>query len=446
MRAVKVRIICDGRDLAVGRFVARFVGGICRGIVDALKSPPPDREITFEVEGAAVRLWVDDAVVPMDGGQGFAQVIILDTLRGMLRHLKGIDPQGNVRIVTNLEARTVTKVKTTQLGKTVTLIPGDGIGPEITQAVVSVLEAAGFRPRWERVLAGDAALKETGTPLPDSVIESVERTRIALKGPLKTPVGTGYKSVNVTLRKHFNLYANFRPIQSLDGVETKWKDLDLVVIRENTEGLYSGIEHEVVPGVVESLKIITRTATERIAKFAFNFARRTKRTKITIIHKANIMKMSDGLFLQASRDIAKDYPGIVCDDFIVDNACMQLITRPERFDVLLLENLYGDIISDLAAGLVGGLGVVPGVNYGDHCGIFEAVHGTAPDIAGRGIANPIALLRSAVLLLEFVARPRIAQRVDAALRKVLREGKSTTPDLGGKSTTDEMCRAIIDRL
>jgi isocitrate dehydrogenase (NAD+) len=340
----------------------------------------------------------------------------------------------------------VTGAKTTKLGKAVTLIPGDGIGPEITQAVVSVLEAAGFRPRWERVLAGDAALKETGTPLPDSVIESVERTRIALKGPLKTPVGTGYKSVNVTLRKHFNLYANFRPIQSLDGVETKWKDLDLVVIRENTEGLYSGIEHEVVPGVVESLKIITRTATERIARFAFSFARSTKRKKITIIHKANIMKMSDGLFLQASRDIAKDYPGIVCDDFIVDNACMQLITRPERFDVLLLENLYGDIISDLAAGLVGGLGVVPGVNYGDNCGIFEAVHGTAPDIAGKGVANPIALLRSAVLMLEFVDRPRIARRVDAALRNVLREGKSTTPDLGGKSTTDEMCRAIIDRL
>ncbi len=340
----------------------------------------------------------------------------------------------------------MTRVQSTQLGKTVTLISGDGIGPEITQAVVRILEAAGFRPRWERVLAGDAALKETGTPLPDTLIESFERTRIALKGPLKTPVGTGYKSVNVALRQHFNLYANFRPIQSLDGVETKWKDVDLVVIRENTEGLYSGIEHEVVPGVVESLKIITRSATERIARFAFKFARRARRRKITIIHKANIMKLSDGLFLQASRDIARQYPQIACDDFIVDNACMQLITRPERFDVLLLENLYGDIVSDLAAGLVGGLGVVPGVNYGDNCGIFEAVHGTAPDIAGKGIANPVALLRSAVLMLEFAHLSRIARRVDSALREVLRAGKTTTPDLGGKATTDEMCRAIIERL
>ncbi len=340
----------------------------------------------------------------------------------------------------------MTRAKSTQLGKTVTLIPGDGIGPEITQAVVRILEAAGFRPRWERVLAGDAAMKETGTPLPDALIESVERTRIALKGPLKTPIGTGYKSVNVALRQHFCLYANFRPIQSLDGVETKWKDLDLVVIRENTEGLYSGIEHEVVPGVVESLKIITRSATERIAEFAFRFARRARRKRITIIHKANIMKLSDGLFLQASRDIASRYPQIACDDCIVDNACMQLITRPERFDVLLLENLYGDIISDLAAGLVGGLGVVPGVNYGDNCGIFEAVHGTAPDIAGKGIANPVALLRSAVLMLDFVHLPKIARRIDSALRKVLRAGRATTPDLGGNGTTDGMCRAIIDSL
>lgn len=334
----------------------------------------------------------------------------------------------------------------TQLGKEVTLIPGDGIGPEITDAVVQVLEAAGFRPRWDRVLAGDSALKELGTPMPDSLLKSVERTRIALKGPLKTPIGTGYKSVNVTLRRHFNLYANFRPIESLDGVESKWSGLDLVVIRENTEGLYSGIEHEVVPGVVESLKIITRVATERIAQFAFKFAEKNGRRKITIVHKANIMKLSDGLFLQASRDIAQQYPGIQCDDVIVDNACMQLITRPERFDVLLLENLYGDIVSDLAAGLVGGLGVVPGVNYGTECGIFEAVHGTAPDIAGRGIANPIALLRSAVLMLEFVGAPGIAGRIDAALRRVLHDGKSTTPDLGGKATTEEMCAAIIASL
>jgi len=332
------------------------------------------------------------------------------------------------------------------LGRAVTLIPGDGIGPEITAAVVRVLEAAGFRPRWETTPAGDAALRKYGTPLPDDVLESLDRTRIALKGPLKTPVGTGYKSVNVTLRQRFNLYANFRPIESLDGVASKWSGLDLVVIRENTEGLYSGLEHEVVPGVVESLKIITRVATERIARFAFEFARRARRKKITIIHKANIMKLSDGLFLQASRDIAQKHPKIICDDCIVDNACMQLILRPERFDVLLLENLYGDILSDLAAGLVGGLGVVPGVNYGDNCGIFEAVHGTAPDIAGKGIANPTALLRSAILMLEFIGRKDIAAKIDRSLRKVLREGRATTPDLGGNASTDEMSGAIIKYL
>jgi isocitrate dehydrogenase (NAD+) len=259
-------------------------------------------------------------------------------------------------------------------------------------------------------------------------------------------VGTGYKSVNVTLRQKFNLYSNFRPIQSLDGVDTKWSGLDLVVIRENTEGLYSGLEHEVVPGVVESLKIITRVATERIARWAFEYASREGRKKVTVIHKANIMKMSDGLFLQASRDVARRYPHITCDDCIVDNACMQLIIRPERFDILLLENLYGDIISDLAAGLVGGLGVVPGVNYGDGCGIFEAVHGTAPDIAGKGIANPTALLRSAVLMLEFVGRKDIAAGIDRSLRKVLKRGRATTPDLGGKASTGEMCKAIIRNL
>ncbi len=332
------------------------------------------------------------------------------------------------------------------MGESITLIPGDGIGPEITDAVVRILESAGFKPRWEITLAGDAALQKLGTPLPDDVLDSVSRTRVALKGPLKTPVGGGYKSINVALRQRFVLYANFRPIQSLEGVRTKWNGLDLLVIRENTEGLYSGLEHEVVPGVVESLKIITRAATERIARFAFEHARKAGRKKITVIHKANIMKMSDGLFLQASRDVAREYPELECDDCIVDNACMQLITRPERFDVLLLENLYGDIISDLAAGLVGGLGVVPGVNYGDDCGIFEAVHGTAPDIAGKGIANPTALLRSAVLMLEFLGERSIAAQLDGSLRKVLREGKAVTPDLGGRATTDEMCRAIIENL
>jgi isocitrate dehydrogenase (NAD+) len=338
------------------------------------------------------------------------------------------------------------KLDAKPLGSVVTLVPGDGIGPEITDVVVKILEAAGFRPKWERILAGDSALKQMGTPLPPDLLESISRTRIALKGPLRTPIGTGYKSVNVTLRQHFNLYANFRPIESLDGIQSKWSGLDLVVVRENTEGLYSGIEHEVVPGVVESLKIITRVATERIARFTFKYARRARRKKVTVIHKANIMKMSDGLFLRVSQEVGRLYPGIVCDEYIVDNACMQLITRPEKFDVLLLENLYGDIISDLAAGLVGGLGVVPGVNYGDGCGIFEAVHGTAPDIAGKGIANPIALLRSAILMVRFVGLARIATSIDRAMRQVLREGKTVTPDMGGKATTMEVCRAIIRNL
>jgi len=328
----------------------------------------------------------------------------------------------------------------------ITLIPGDGIGPEISAAVVSILEAAGFKPQWETVLAGDSAVRESGTPLPDKAIESISRTRIGLKGPLKTPVGTGYKSVNVALRQHFVLYASYRPVQSLEGVKSKWQNLDLVVIRENTEGLYSGIEHEVVPGVVESLKITTRSATERIAHFAFKYARRTGRRKVTIVHKANIMKLADGLFLDTARHVALLYPEIQVDDYIVDNLCMQLVLNPKQFDILLTENLYGDIVSDLIAGLVGGLGVVPGVNYGDDCVIFEAVHGTAPDIAGKGLANPIALLRSAILMLEYLKLPKIASNIDCALRRVLREGKALTRDLGGQATTDEMCKAIIGYL
>lgn len=333
-----------------------------------------------------------------------------------------------------------------EIGKRITLIPGDGIGPEISAAVVSILEAAGFKPEWESVLAGDSAVRDSGSPLPEKAVESIARTRIGLKGPLKTPVGSGYKSVNVALRQHFVLYASYRPIESLEGVESKWKGLDFVVIRENTEGLYSGIEHEVVPGVVESLKIITRAATERIARFAFEYARRAKRRKVTIVHKANIMKLSDGLFLDAARHVAQLYPEIQTDDMIVDNACMQLVLNPEQFDILLLENLYGDIVSDLAAGLVGGLGVVPGVNYGDDCAIFEAVHGTAPDIAGRGLANPTALLRSAILMLEYLNLHQIASNVDQALRRVLKEGKWVTRDLGGTATTEEMCRSIIGYL
>jgi isocitrate dehydrogenase (NAD+) len=330
--------------------------------------------------------------------------------------------------------------------QTITLIPGDGIGTEITKAVVDVLDAAGFKPEWETVAAGESAIRQYNTPLPEEAIRSIAKTRVALKGPLRTPIGTGYKSVNVLLRQHFMLYACYRPIQSLDGIVSKWKDLDLVIIRENTEGLYAGIEHEVIPGVVESLKIVTRNATERIARFAYDYARRAGRRKVTIVHKANIMKLSDGLFLDVSKEIGRLYPEIETNDCIVDNACMQLILKPEQFDILLLENLYGDIVSDLAAGLVGGLGIVPAANYGADCNIFEAVHGTAPDIAGKGIANPTALLRSAILMLEFLNQSTIASNVDRAFRKVLREGKTVTPDLGGKATTDEMSRAIIDSL
>jgi isocitrate dehydrogenase (NAD+) len=329
-------------------------------------------------------------------------------------------------------------------GQTITLIPGDGIGPEITKAVIGILEAAGFRPKWETVAAGDAAVQQHDNPLPEVAIKSIEKTRVALKGPLRTPIGGGYKSVNVELRQHFVLYACYRPIQSIEGVETKWKNLDFVVVRENTEGMYSGIEHEVVPGVVESLKIITRSATERIAHFAYNFARRAGRKKVSIIHKANIMKMSDGLFLNTAKEVGRLYPEIQTDDYIVDNACMQLVMNPEIFDILLLENLYGDIMSDLAAGLVGGLGVVPAANYGSDCAIFEAVHGTAPDIAGKGIANPTALLRSAILMLDYLNQSAISQKIDRAFRKVLREGKTVTKDLGGHATTEEMSRAIIN--
>lgn len=329
-------------------------------------------------------------------------------------------------------------------GRAITLIPGDGIGPEITKVVVDIIEAAGFRPEWESVSNGDSEDKQYDNSLLDEAIKSIEKTRVALKGPLRTPIGEGFRSINVALRQHFVLYACYRPIQSLEGVETKWKNLDFVVIRENTEGMYSGIEHEVIPGVVESLKIITHSASERIARFAYDFARQAGRKKISIIHKANIMKMSDGLFLNTAREVGLLYPEIRTDDYIVDNACMQLVMNPEIFDILLLENLYGDIISDLAAGLVGGLGVVPAANYGADCAIFEAVHGTAPDIAGKGIANPTALLRSAILMLNYLNHPQIAQRIDKAFRKVLREGAMVTPDLGGKATTDEMSRSIIN--
>ncbi|MER3429026.1 MAG: isocitrate dehydrogenase (NAD(+)) [Pyrinomonas sp.] len=329
---------------------------------------------------------------------------------------------------------------------TITLIPGDGIGPEVTSAVVRIIEAAGVEIEWETHYAGAQALAKFGDTLPKELLESIKRNRVALKGPITTPVGKGFTSVNVGLRKALDLYANLRPVKSLPNVPSRYSDVDLVVVRENTEDLYSGLEHVVVPGVVESLKIITERASLRIARFAFEYARREGRRKVTAVHKANIMKLSDGLFLDCFHRVAAEYPEIESDDRIVDNACMQLVMRPEQFDVLLLENLYGDIISDLAAGLVGGLGIVPGANIGEQGAVFEAVHGSAPDIAGRGIANPTALLQSGVLMLRYINEREAADRIQKALFDVLREGKVRTRDIGGTASTAEFADAIIAKL
>jgi isocitrate dehydrogenase (NAD+) len=328
----------------------------------------------------------------------------------------------------------------------ITLMPGDGIGPEVAGATVSVVRAAGVQLEGESFVVGAEALTKYGDPLPRDLIDSIRRNKVALKGPVMTPIGTGFVSSNVRLRKELDLYANLRPVRSLPGVPSRYEKVDLVVVRENTEDLYSGLEHEVVPGVVESLKIITEFASRRIARFAFGYARTEGRKKITAIHKANIMKMSDGLFLKCFREVAKDFPEIEADDLIVDNACMQLVMNPGRFDVLLLENLYGDIISDLAAGLVGGLGIVPGANIGDEMAVFEAVHGAAPDIAGRGIANPTALIQTAVLMLRYLGERAAADRISRALETVLAEGGVRTRDLGGKATTLEFTDAVIKAL
>lgn len=327
-----------------------------------------------------------------------------------------------------------------------TLLPGDGIGPEVTGAAISVLGAVGVDIEWESFIIGAEALTKCGDALPENIINSIRRSKIALKGPVITPIGNGFVSSNVRLRKELDLYANLRPVKSLRGVRTRHENVDLVIVRENTEDLYAGLEHEVVPGVIESLKIITDYASRRIARFAFEYARREGRKKVTAIHKANIMKMSDGLFLNCFRDISKDYPEIEADDLIVDNACMQLVMNPNQFDVLLLENLYGDIVSDLAAGLVGGLGVVPGANIGDDIAVFEAVHGAAPNIAGQGIANPTALIQSAVLMLNYIGEREPAERIQGALEKVLAEGKTMTRDMGGQATSIEFTEAIIGAL
>ena len=329
----------------------------------------------------------------------------------------------------------------------VTLIPGDGIGPELAEATRRVLDASGVELDWEVMDAGEAVMAKEGTPLPQAVLDSILRNRVALKGPITTPVGVGFRSVNVALRQTLGLYANLRPVRSIPGLKTRYDDVDLVIVRENTEDLYAGIEHMVGPDAAESIKIITRAASERIARFAFEYAVANDRRKVTAVHKANIMKLSDGLFLDSCRTIAAQYEGRVAfEDRIVDNMCMQLVQKPELYDVLVLPNLYGDIVSDLCAGLVGGLGVAPGANIGTEAAVFEAVHGSAPKYAGQNKANPTALMLSGVLLLRHIGQQAAAERVEAAIRAVIAEGRATTYDLGGSAGTSEFADAIIARL
>jgi isocitrate dehydrogenase (NAD+) len=328
----------------------------------------------------------------------------------------------------------------------ITLIPGDGIGPEVTQAVVKVLDAAGVAIDWDRQDAGVIAFKKSGQTLPVELLDSIKRNKLALKGPCTTPIGEGFTSVNVGLRKALDLYANLRPVSNLPGVASRFQNVDLVIVRENTEDLYAGLEHVIVPGVVESLKIITEKASTRIGEFAFEHALREDRSKVTAIHKANIMKLGDGLFLDSIRAVSRKYPQVPYDEKIVDAACMHLVMRPEQFDVLVLPNLYGDIVSDLCAGLVGGLGVVPGANLGNDAAVFEAVHGSAPDIADQNVANPTALLLSGIMMLRHIGETAAAVRVKAALDRVLSAGEVRTRDLGGTASTTEftlaLCRAI----
>lgn len=330
----------------------------------------------------------------------------------------------------------------------ITLIPGDGIGPEVADATVRVVNATGVDIEWERVDAGVAAEKATGRFLPEAVFESLARTNVGLKGPVGTPIASGHSSVNVALRKRLNLFVNFRPVRMLPKLKTRFADLpiDMVIFRENTEDLYSGLEHEVVTDVVESIKVITRTASMRIAKAAFEYAAKEDRKKVVAIHKANIMKLSDGLFLRCCREVAAGFPQIEYGELIVDNACMQLVMRPETFDVLVLPNLYGDIVSDLTAGLVGGLGIVPGANLGETCAVFEAVHGSAPDIAGKGLANPTALMQSARLMLAHLGERDAAIRMQRAIEAVYAEQKHLTHDVGGAAGTEEFTNAVIENL
>jgi isocitrate dehydrogenase (NAD+) len=327
--------------------------------------------------------------------------------------------------------------------RVITLIPGDGIGPEVTEAVVRIFKAARLDIEWERYDAGVTAFKRFNQSLPAELLESIKRNKVALKGPVTTPIAEGITSVNVGLRKALDLFANLRPVRNLPGVESRFGNVDLVIVRENTEDLYSGLEHEVVPGVVESLKIITERASTRIAQFAFHYAKANGRKRVTAIHKANIMKLGDGMFLESTRKVSREHLDIPYDERIVDAVCMQLVMFPERFDVLLLPNLYGDIVSDLCAGLVGGLGVVPGANMGIECAVFEAVHGSAPDIANKNLANPTALLLSGLMMLDHIGERDAAERIRAALLRVLSEGQVRTRDLGGTASTTEFAEAIV---
>ena len=333
-----------------------------------------------------------------------------------------------------------------KMGYTVTLIPGDGIGPEVTAAAREVIAAAGVEIKWDEQEGGAAAAEKYGNPCPDELMQSIQRNRIALKGPIGTPIGKGFRSVNVTLRKTLDLYACLRPVKNIPGVPSRYDNVDLVIVRENTEGLYSGLEHMVVPGVAESLKIVTEKASARIAEFAYRHARSMARKKVSIVHKANIMKLSDGLFLDTARRVAKKFPDIETNEVIVDACAMQLVRFPERFDVLVMDNLYGDIMSDLCAGLVGGLGVGPGANLGDKYAIFEAVHGSAPDIAGKGISNPTAVILSAALMLQYMGEREASVRIEKAVEHVFAKTDVRTGDLGGNATTTEFTQAIVKAL
>lgn len=328
----------------------------------------------------------------------------------------------------------------------ITLIPGDGIGPEVIKAARIVLEASGVKINWEIVEAGEEVIQKFGTPLPNYVIDSIKKNKVALKGPITTPIGTGFRSVNVALRQTLELYANIRPVKSYKGVPSRYSDIDLVIVRENTEDLYAGIEHKIGEDAAESIKIITRKASERIARFAFELTKREKRKKVTVVHKANIMKYTDGLFLECVRKVSQEYPEIVFEEMIVDAMSMKLVQVPNNYDVLVMPNLYGDILSDLAAGLVGGLGVVPGANIGDKEAVFEPVHGSAPKHKGKFIANPTATILAGVMMLKYLGENKAADRVEKAVVKVLEEGKYLTRDLGGNTGTVEYAKAVIDAI